>query len=161
MGGLVVGTQVEGPPVPGGFGQEASTEPVHTWLFIAHNAPLLALMAVGIITAGFLTLVTLLLNGVLIGDLLAQAHQGGDLGVVLAGILPHAPFELAAIFLAAAVGFAPVSVIYRIAADHTVYLKTEVKDLGLLICSALFLLVAAAMVEAWVTPLIIEQVGGM
>lgn len=97
----------------------------------------------------------------LVGNILAEAHEKGALREGLSAILPHAPFEVSATLLAATVGFVPVSVVVWLALGRTVYTSDEVRDAVLLAGVALLLITLAAMVEAWVTPSIIGwTIGG-
>lgn len=160
IGGLAIGV------LAGSSGEDlrlpAVIESESSWFYFAHNAPLLALLAVGVLTGGLLTLVVLAMNGVLEGNLYATLHDAGALSDGLAVVLPHAPFELSAILLAGAVGFVPISVVYRLALSHTVYVKSELEDAALLFVMALFLLIPASIVEAWVSPFVANwKIGGL
>lgn len=160
IGGMVVGT------LAGPNGQDlrlpAVIESQSSWSYFSHNIPLLALLAVGVITGGLLTLIVLGINGILEGNLLAGLHRIGALSDGLSVVLPHAPFELCAMLLAGAVGFAPVSIVYRMVLDHTVYLKSELEDAALLLIVALLLLVPASVIEAWVSPFVANwKIGGL
>ena len=160
-GALVFGTQMETLPVPAdAFENIMVDRSLSPQDFVANNGAVLVLMAIGLLTAGIVTLLLLLVNGVLVGHLLTYAHESDALIPTIAGILPHAPFEMSAMFLAAAIGFSPVSVVSRIATDRTVYVKTEIRDLGLLLLAALLLIIAAAAAEAWVSPTVIQWIGG-
>lgn len=121
-----------------------------TYLF--HNAPILLLLAVGALTGGLVTLLVLMSNGIVEGSVLAVAHSNGELSDALGAVLPHALFEIPAMTLASAVGFAPLSIIVRLSLKRTVYTKTELRDAVLLIAAAFALVIIAAMIEAWITP---------
>lgn len=162
FGGILAGAFVA-PASAQGF--ELSTQSVRisgVWTFLSNNVPLLALLAVGSLTCGLLTLLLLTFNGMLIGGLLASAHRSGDLLDGFAATLPHAPLEVAAVLLASAVGFVPVSVVSRLAVGRSIYSKTELKDAIVLLGTAMLLIVLASAVEAWITPLVITwRMGGM
>lgn len=160
--GIVVGTQMATPRADAGAFKPGTAETSGGfWFFLFHNTPVVALMSVGILTAGLLTLFLLLFNGIMVGSLLKFADAGGELWHALGGILAHSPFEIPATLLAATIGFAPVSVVCRLAVGKTVYIKTEVKDLALLLGIALLLTVAAAMAEAWISPSVSRLIGGL
>lgn len=161
-GGLIAGSSMPG--VAGEYELAAAVEPAEAggfWGFLSQNAPLLVLAAVGAVTAGLITLLLLSFNGTLMGSVLAEAHANGVLSDTLGAVVPHAPFELAATFLAGAVGFMPASVIVRLALGRVVYVENELKDAGLLLAGALVLITLAAAVEAWITPLAMNwTIGG-
>lgn len=159
-GGLIIGAQLETAPVIGGPDPSAAIRPDGFWFFLSHNAPLLVLSGAGALTGGVVTMILMLFNGLLLGNLLAVAHEEGILREGLIAVLPHAPFEVPAVLLAGAVGFMPVSVVARLAVGSTVRLKTELRDALSLLVAALFLVTLAAMVEAWITPSVIEWMNG-
>jgi uncharacterized membrane protein SpoIIM required for sporulation len=153
-GGVVTG--LLDPRTRGGFRlpQRVPTEGILH--YVTHNGPVTLMLAAGLLTGGVLTLLLLISNGVVLGTLFADAAQGNALWDAFFAVAPHAPFELAATMLAGAVGFAPVSVICRLALGQTVYTKTEARDMALLVGLALLLVVLAAAAEAWITPGIVE-----
>ncbi len=159
-GGLAAGAQVETMPVAENADVAANIRPESFWYFLSHNAPLLILSAAGALTGGLATLLLLLFNGMLMGSMLASVHEAGVLWNGLVAILPHAPFEILAILFAGTVGFMPASVVLRLALDHTVRVKTEIRDALLLLAAAMLSIVVAAMAEAWLTPSVIEHIGG-
>lgn len=159
-GGLIVGAQIETAPVVGEPDTAAAIRPDSFWFFLSHNVPLLVLSSLGALTGGVVTMVLVLFNGLLLGNLLSAARSEGILQEGLVAVLPHAPFEVPAILLAGAVGFMPVSVVARLALGKTVSLKTELRDALTLLVAALSLVTLAAMVEAWITPSLIEWMNG-
>lgn len=159
-GGLIVGAQLETTPVGGSPDLSAAIRPDGLWFFLSRNVPLLILSGLGALTGGVVTMLLVLFNGLLLGNLLAAAHTEGILQEGLVAVLPHAPFEVPAILLAGAVGFMPVSVVARLALGRTVRLKTELRDALMLLAAALSLMTVAAMVEAWITPSVIEWMNG-
>lgn len=159
--GAIIGAQVPRMPVVGGADPAAMARPSSIPFFLSHNAPVVLFTAAGLLTLGVVTLILLLFNGAALSSVLVSAYDGGIMPAALVGILPHGPFEIAGLLLAGAVGFAPISIVCRLALGHTVLTKTEVKDALRLIAAALLLTVLAAMVESWVTPSFIEwKIGG-
>lgn len=153
-GGMVTGMLDPGTRAGFRLPQNVPTEGVLH--YVTHNAPVTLMLAAGLLTGGVLTLLLLISNGAVLGTLFADAAHGDSLWDALFAVIPHAPFELAATMLAGAVGFAPVSVVCRLALGRTVYTRTEVRDMALLIGLALLLVVLAASAEAWITPGIVE-----
>ena len=138
----------------------ANIRPQSFWHLLSHNAPLLILSAAGALTGGLVTLLLLLFNGMLMGNMLASVREAGVFWNGLVAILPHAPFEILAILLAGTAGFMPVSVVLRLALDRAVSVRTEARDALLLLAAAMLSIVVAAMAEAWLTPSVIEHLGG-
>lgn len=158
-GGLAAGAQAKTTPVVENAGVAAGIRPESFWYFLSHNAPLLLLSAAGALTGGLVTLLLLLFNGMLMGNMLASVREAGALSSGLLAILPHAPFEILAILLAGTVGFMPICVVLRLALDRAISLRTEARDALLLLAAAMFSIVLAAMAEAWLTPSAIEHLG--
>jgi uncharacterized membrane protein SpoIIM required for sporulation len=73
---------------------------------IAHNNVTVASLAFALgLTAGLGTAVLLVVNGALLGAVLAHAAQGGMAGPLLGFVAAHGPAELSALVLAAQAGF--------------------------------------------------------
>lgn len=73
---------------------------------IAHNNVTVASLAFALgITAGIGTAVLLVVNGLLLGAVLAHAAQGGMAGPLLGFVAAHGPAELSALVLAGQAGF--------------------------------------------------------
>ena len=73
---------------------------------IAHNNVTVASLAFALgLTAGLGTAALLVVNGLLLGAVLAHAAQGGMAGPLLAFVAAHGPAELSALVLAAQAGF--------------------------------------------------------
>jgi uncharacterized membrane protein SpoIIM required for sporulation len=73
---------------------------------IAHNNVTVAALAFALgLTAGLGTAALLVVNGLLLGAVLAHAAQGGMEGPLLAFVAAHGPAELSALVLAAQAGF--------------------------------------------------------
>ncbi len=159
-GGLVAGATLESRFAARSLQHVSSEETANVADLLARNLPLLVVIAVGAITGGFLTLILLLFNGMLVGSLLSDAHAEGQLHESISALFPHAPLELVAILLAGAAGFVPLSVVCRLAVGRTVYAKTEFKDALMLLVTATLFMLPAVMIEAWVTPHVINLTTG-
>ncbi|WP_086888173.1 stage II sporulation protein M [Natrarchaeobaculum aegyptiacum] len=126
--------------------------------FIANNSIPFLMTIVGALSVGMLTLAILVFNGVIVGNL--GAAMAGLIGIdyVVLGLAPHGIFELAAIFLGAAVGFRIVSrFAERIAGRRDAFFtRAYLSQTAALVVFAWLLLVLAAFVEAYVTPELLE-----
>ena len=104
-------------------------------------------------------IVSLLMNGWLIGFVANTVVAERSVGYLLAGLLPHGVFELPALFIAEAAalsfGVAAMRAVFdRSRGDAlTVALKTNLKYVG--IAAVLFL--PAALIETFVTPLLLGR----
>jgi len=120
---------------------------VVTLLFSFIFSPLLAIIPV----------VTLLLNGWLLGLVSAMVTEQQSLGYVLAGILPHGVIELPALFIgeAAALSFGIMAVMALFKKEKRGLflpsLRQNLRYLGL----ALVLMLPAAAIETYLTPLLL------
>lgn len=118
-----------------------------------NNARALLMMVAGIFTAGLLTVVALVFNGIILGYIgLPIAQQEGLLFVVV-GILPHGILELPALFLGGAIAFRIVTnTALRIVGRREVVLgRGGWRRAGLLLVTALVVLAVAAVIEIYVT----------
>jgi stage II sporulation protein M len=99
----------------------------------------------------------LLVNGWVIGLVSVAVLQEKSLGYLLAGLLPHGILELPALFMGEAVAFsfgtAVVLAFFRKEKREMLIpgLKKDLRYLGI----AFALLLAAAVIETWVTPLLL------
>lgn len=132
------------------------------WDLYGNNARVLLLMVVGALTAGLLTAVALLFNGVILGYVGALvAGERGPLFVAV-GILPHGVFELFAFFVASAIGFRIVAnTALRITNRREVVLgRGGWLRAGLLLVGALLVLFVAAVVEVFATGALLQLLFG-
>ncbi len=108
-----------------------------------------------------LPIVSLIVNGWLIGAVANNVVAQHSVGYLVAGILPHGIFELPALFIgeAAAISFGVAAM--RAAFDETKrgqftgVLKADLKYLGV----SVLLFVPAAAMETFVTPLLLKRFG--
>ncbi|MBI2851383.1 MAG: stage II sporulation protein M [Chloroflexi bacterium] len=117
-------------------------------------------IAIGFILSPLLLLVPVLalfLNGGLLGLVSAQVVQEKSLGFLLAGILPHGIFELPALMIgeAAALSFGMAAIQALFDKEKRQLLRANyrknIRYLGL----AIILLLPAALIETYVTPLLV------
>ncbi|MFC1898748.1 stage II sporulation protein M [Chloroflexota bacterium] len=103
-------------------------------------------------------LLALLLNGWILGFISAVVLEEESLGFLLAGLLPHGVFELPAFFIAetAALSFGSMVVLSLFKREkRSMLVPLFRKNLKYLVVS-LILLVPAAIVETYITPLLIS-----
>ncbi len=126
--------------------------------FILNNTQPFVLSIVGALTLGLLTAFIMIVNGVIVGNLSAVMTNVVGLDYVIVGLTPHGIFELAALFIAAGVGFRLIHRAgKRVAGTRDAVLtKPYVTRTVALIAFAWLVLVLAAFVEAYVTPELLE-----
>ncbi|MFP8956420.1 stage II sporulation protein M [Natrialbaceae archaeon A-CW3] len=130
--------------------------------FIVQNTPPFLFSILGAVTLGLFTLVVMVFNGILIGNIGigAGAEMGFDLVFVL--LVPHGVFELAALFLAAGVGFRLVHRFgQRLRGTRESFItKAYLYRTSLFVFFGWLLLVLAAFIEAYVTIAVAELLFG-
>ncbi|MFC1904686.1 stage II sporulation protein M [Chloroflexota bacterium] len=136
----------------------ASLPPPVTALFIfIKNVSVVVLSFVLSPILCLVPVLTLTLNGWLLSFISVAVIQEESLGFVLAGLLPHGVFELPALIIgqAAALRFGIVIMLAVISRERRNQLMPSVKkDLKYLII-ALGLLLPAAIIETYITPLLL------
>ncbi|MFC7214527.1 stage II sporulation protein M [Saliphagus sp. GCM10025334] len=130
--------------------------------FVANNSGPFALAILGAVSLGAFTLLIMVFNGVLIGNLAVGIGGLIGYGEFVALLVPHGVFELTALFIAAGIGFRLVHRFgQRLRGSRDSFLtKRYLYRTGLLACFGWFLLVLAAFVEAYVTIAIVEALFG-
>ena len=127
--------------------------------FIVHNTQPFLLAIGGALTVGILTAWIMVFNGVIVGNI--SAFMTDEIGpdYVFVGLAPHGIFELPALFLAAAVGFRIVHRFgQRVLGSRDAFVtRRYLYRTAILVVAAWLLLVVAAFVEAWVTPVLLES----
>ena len=105
-----------------------------------------------------LPILSLVLNGWLLSFVSTMAVQQKSLGFVLAALLPHGVFELPAIIIgeAAALSFGAMAIIALISKERRKLLLPNLKQNLRYLMIACALLVPAAIIETWVTPLLLQ-----
>ncbi|THE65679.1 stage II sporulation protein M [Salinadaptatus halalkaliphilus] len=127
--------------------------------FIVNNTGPFLLSIVGGLSLGLLTAFVMVFNGLIVGNVSAMVADLVGLEYIIVGLAPHGIFELAALFLAAAVGF---RLIYRLAervldVREAFVTKSYAYRTLALVGFAWLLLVLAAFVEAYITPELLEM----
>lgn len=125
---------------------------------LVNNTRAFLLSILGAVTFGLLTGWAMLSNGIIVGNVGAAVAGTAGLGYILVGLLPHGVFELPALFIAAGVGF---RLTYRFGqrirgTRDAVFTKPYLYRTAILVIAAWLLLAIAAVVEAFVTPALLE-----
>lgn len=102
-------------------------------------------------------ILSLVVNGSVIGFVSARVVEEESLGVLLAGILPHGIFEIPALIigLAAALSFGTVAMLSPFSQEKRAQLLPSLKHNLRYLLIALALLVPAAIIETFITPLLL------
>ncbi len=105
-----------------------------------------------------LPILVLALNGLLLSFISTIVAQKESLGFLLAGLLPHGIFEIPALIIgeAAALSFGAMTILALIAKDKRKLLPMKLKQNLKYLLLAFALLVPAAIIETFVTPLFIQ-----
>lgn len=127
-----------------------------------NNLRALALMSLGAVTGGALSLFGLFVNGALVGAVVGIVVKQTSWAVILAALLPHGVIELSAFFVAAAVGLrVPHRLLrYLLGYDDTPVSRVEAFELAVIGVALVVAIVVAAWIEVNVTPDVIRWVGG-
>jgi len=125
---------------------------------LVNNSRAFLLSILGVLTLGLLTAWAMLFNGIIVGNVGAFIAGRVGVGYILVGLLPHGIFELPALFIAAGVGF---RLLYRVGqrirgTRDSIITKRYLYRTGLFVLAGWLLLVVAAVVEAFVTPALLE-----
>jgi uncharacterized membrane protein SpoIIM required for sporulation len=130
------------------------------YIFLHNLQAILVAMLIGFASFGIGGMVVFLINAGVIGGVLGIANVIGfsPLGVFAVGILPHGIFELSAVILTSAavlhMGVTLVTPDSNLTIGQ-VFIETFADWLKILVGLALPLLVLAALIETYITPLII------
>ncbi|MCU9613268.1 stage II sporulation protein M [Caldibacillus lycopersici] len=128
-------------------------------LFWNNSTACLLIFLSGFIPIFLPAIVIVILNGGILGVAFASLHLIGQsiLTVLFAGILPHGIFEIPAIILAGALAFYISSGIFKKINSDTFSFKKVAKNATMtFVFVCVPLLIIAAIIEAFVTPLILD-----
>ncbi|MXV62685.1 stage II sporulation protein M [Natronorubrum sp. JWXQ-INN-674] len=146
--------------LPGGGDDLAGEENLElsASFFIMNNTPPFLAAIFGALTLGTLTVIIMIFNGVLVGNIAVFAGMETGFGLIIALLAPHGIFELPALFIAAGIGFRFVHRAgQRIAGTRDALVtRSYLLRTTALVVFAWLLLVLAAFVEAYVTFIIAE-----
>lgn len=130
-----------------------------TLTFIKNNGFAILNIVSGSLSLGLTTFINLFINGLVFGVAMAGSMQNASLTTVLLLIMPHAIFELPAIWIAGAAGFKVPYELVRYFTDKKDYIlsREEVMDFLMLSGIAIVLMIIAAFIEANITLRIAEN----
>jgi stage II sporulation protein M len=134
------------------------TPPYMALTLFINNFEASLLLFMGGATFGFVTLMVLFTNGVIIGFVVDYAVRLQGAAAVAAGIIPHGIFEIPAFIISSGLGFLLAESLwleYRGMDDTAEYAKKLAK---IYIMIVIPLLAVAAIIEAFITPQIIDLV---
>ena len=120
------------------------------WFILRRNMTVFVMLLLGVVSAGAVTVVVLLANGIALGQLIGLAKGAGMSNAAVASlIVPHGVLELGALCVAGAVGLKGVRLAFGIRALAWESLKSL--RVGTVMAFGLGALAAAAAIEAFVT----------
>lgn len=144
---------------------ENLNNPFSLFMLILKNNVLavISMIAIGLLSFGFYAIISLLLNGTIIGYLLS-VYAGAGVNpweIFMVGLLPHGIFEFPAIILACAIGIRLGVLVMQWLSSLLINQRRErtkrnfqlfLKDFPFLFGTVLVLLLIAAAVESYITP---------
>lgn len=140
-------------------GQLTVTNPPDTCAkLLANNLEACILLFLGGMSFGLVTLFILSLNGIVIGAVTEIVSHGHSALFIAAALFPHGIFEIPAFLIAASLGFCMAQSLmgeWYGAGDTTTAAGRYAK---IFLCSVLPLIIVAAIVEAFITPAVIQLV---
>jgi stage II sporulation protein M len=128
------------------------------WLILLKNTFVILLIIYGsLLTAGIMSLVIIIVNGIIVGTALKVLAVASNLAlykILLGGILPHGILELPALFLAASLGLhIGTGIVVSLVRKRGFGTRPLLKEVNtVLITAVLPMIVAAALIETFVTP---------
>ncbi|WP_276271357.1 stage II sporulation protein M [Haloarcula litorea] len=165
LAGFLLGSAIpiESLPTPEAGGSNPFFPDRLTTVSIAvNNLRAMLVMLLGAVSIGIVTVFGLVLNGLLIGVVVALAVQELSPVVVLALLVPHGVIEIPALLVVAAVGlrFARLTVRYLRGLEEELVTRRDLREAGWLVAVAAVLILVAAYVEATVTLELADRVAG-
>ena len=127
---------------------------------LRRNLTVYVMLLLGVVSAGLVTVVVLVGNGMAVGQLIGFARVAGMPSVDVANLLlPHGVLELGTLCIAGAFGLRGIPLAFRISVLNRQLLKSL--RLATVLVFGLGALTAAAGIEAFVTAEIAESLRGM
>lgn len=124
-------------------------------LILFNNSRVFLVLTLGILTCGILSVMFSFLIGGVVGFSIKLAlGYGGTIPLVLATLVPHGVFELTAFLSIAAIGIYFPLRVYSHIEGHPVDWVKEAKSYGLVALGAYVVVFFAALIEAFITPVI-------
>ncbi|MCL6439057.1 MAG: stage II sporulation protein M [Rubrobacteraceae bacterium] len=157
LAGALAGGVVPVIGVPGGnvVGADRFGAPGDPLGIASNNLVAVVLVALGSVTFGLLTVLLLFGNGMVAGIAVgAKLNEGWSLAEISAGVLPHGLLEIPGLLLAGVVGFKGLH--WCLATIKGKSVENPFGDCLVGLALAALLIICAAPVEAYVTPVLME-----
>ncbi|MBH5316316.1 stage II sporulation protein M [Paenibacillus sp. GSMTC-2017] len=128
------------------------------WYNLALNNIAVALLIAGTgILLSIPTIIMLLFNGIMIGFIIMLSAAVHSYPTLLAGLLPHGILEIPALLLAGAIGLRPLGFFARaIKLREKIQWRKEARQSAALFAVVTVMLIAASLIEAHITPVIMD-----
>jgi Uncharacterized membrane protein len=120
---------------------------------LENNGKVIIFLITGLFSLGFSTFISLIYNGLFLGAMLVEYIKAVSFTKILLLIVPHAIFELPALWTAGAAGFKiPYDFLKYLKGENNYFLKRkEVIDFVILVCLSICLIFIAAFIESYIT----------
>ncbi|MCC9023247.1 stage II sporulation protein M [Bacillus nakamurai] len=122
---------------------------------LKNNAIACLFLTAGFFTFGLTSIFYLFSNGfILSGSIIESLHNGVPFYQIILLLIPHGIFEVPALLLSGAIGFKSVELVIRLCfSKQKKIMITMFKHMGIMVLCIICLLIAAAIVEAYITPI--------
>jgi Uncharacterized membrane protein len=136
--------------------------PLTTVDIAVNNLAAMAVLLLGSVSIGLLSVFSLVLNGLLIGAVVGIAVQQLSPLVVLALLVPHGVLEIPALLVVAAIGlrFGRLTVRYIRGLEDNLVTPRDLREAGWLVAISAAAIVVAAYIEANLTIAVAEWAAG-
>ncbi len=124
---------------------------------LVHNLSVLVILVVGGLLIALPTVLTLYINGYVLGLLVGNGITSGNLYVVIIGIMPHGIFEFVGMLFGGIVGLSLCHMMFRMLSDRSSNIDAEHQLVECMIQKsvlALLLIIIAALIECTFTPIL-------
>ncbi|MGG0156736.1 stage II sporulation protein M [Bacillus velezensis] len=122
---------------------------------LKNNAIACLFLAAGFFTFGLTSIFYLFTNGfILSGSIIENLHSGVPFYQIFLLLIPHGIFEVPALLLSGAIGFKGVELVIRLCfSKEKKIMASMFRQIGILLLLIICLLIAAAIIEAYITPI--------
>ncbi|AWG37295.1 hypothetical protein CMR26_01360 [Bacillus velezensis] len=122
---------------------------------LKNNAIACLFLAAGFFTFGLTSIFYLFTNGfILSGSIIENLHSGVPFYQIFLLLIPHGIIEVPALLLSGAIGFKGVELVIRLCfSKEKKIIASMFRHIGILVLLIICLLIAAAIIEAYITPI--------
>jgi stage II sporulation protein M len=135
----------------------SDSAPIMAFQIFTNNLQICMLAFLGGATFGFLTIFLLMTNGILIGILIEVMLREKSIPALLVGLLPHGIFEIPAILVSTALGMIMARGLWEELAGNGNTLDTAKAAGRLFLLYVVPLILIAACIEGFITPIAMEM----